>query len=258
MKHSDDIYNELQEITPALAQLEKVNVFSVPENYFSGLNEQILTRVRGDLFFILPASEPSSLDVPDGYFENLAETILQKIKSSEAENAGEELRQLSVMLYSVQNENVFTVPERYFDTLPVAILKAVRPSAAKVVVMKKRGMLWTAAAAAMLTGIMAISALWISNNSLQENTVIVYNSKVALNIKDARQYKTDQQINEGITALSDADIVKYLETTGSNADDEAVASGISEKELPDERDYLINDNTLQIFLGKERSQNNQN
>jgi len=257
VKHSDYIYNELQEITPALAQLEKVNVFSVPENYFSELDTQILDKIKEDSLYILPASE-TSLKVPDGYFENLAGNILQKIKSLESDNASEELKQLSPILYSIQNENVFAVPQGYFETLPATVLNAARPSVAKVVVMKKRSVLWNAAAAAILTGIMAISALWMSNDSSQRNTATADNNTVAINIKDALQYKNEQQIDEGIASLSDTDIIKYLETTGSNADDEAVASGISEKELPEEQDYLINENTLEIFLGKTRSQDNQN
>ena len=68
----------------------------------------------------------------------------------------------------------------------------------------------------------------------------------------------EQQIKEGIEDLSNTDIIKYLETTGVNADDESLASGIPEKELPNELDYLTNENTLQIFLGKTGSENNQN
>ena len=46
MKHSGDIYNELKEVSLFLAQVEKTNVFSVPENYFSTLGRQILQRIK--------------------------------------------------------------------------------------------------------------------------------------------------------------------------------------------------------------------
>ena len=71
MKHSADIYNELKAISPLLAEHEKTNVFSIPENYFSTLTTEILQRIDGDEHFILPGPETLSLKVPEGYFESL-------------------------------------------------------------------------------------------------------------------------------------------------------------------------------------------
>ncbi|MEO6455569.1 MAG: hypothetical protein ABIN97_15925 [Ginsengibacter sp.] len=255
MKHSTHIYNELREIAPFLADLDKTNVFTVPDNYFQLFDIQILKKINNDSFDVLPAFEQPLLSVPEGYFENLAGSILQKIKNLDIEDPREELKEPCPVLYQAPNQNVFTVPDGYFENLPVALLNVVKPKA-KVVVMKKRNMVWNSAAAAVLTGIMAMSALWISNNSVQKNTVTAYNKTIPLNVKDALQYKNEQQINEGIANLSDADIIKYLEITGSNADEEILASGIREKELPAEQDYLIDENTLQNFLGKIELQNN--
>lgn len=145
MKHSEHILNELKEISPLLADLEKINVYTAPESYFSGLYIQILEKTVKATSSVLPASdtgyftsETHFLDVPDGYFDNLAGNILQKIKSLENDNAGEELRQLSPVLYALQNENVFSLPAGYFDALPGTILNAILPSApAKVVSIKK-------------------------------------------------------------------------------------------------------------------------
>src|SRR5258706_3577669 len=100
MKHSPDIYNELKTISPLLAEHEKANVFSTPENYFSSLPNKILQRIDTDERFILPTSEAHSLKVPEGYFEGLAENILEKIKSLQPDDAGEEIKRLSPMLYA--------------------------------------------------------------------------------------------------------------------------------------------------------------
>ena len=93
MKHSAEIYNELKGVSPFLAEVEKTNVFSVPEDYFSALDKQFLQKIKDDLLesfqerenssFTLPASEPHFLDVPEGYFDNLPTNILRKIKSLE-------------------------------------------------------------------------------------------------------------------------------------------------------------------------------
>ena len=269
MKHSAEIYNELKEVSPFLAGVEKTNVFSVPEGYFSALDKQLLQRVKGsqsEFFhegenssFILPASEPHFLDVPEGYFDNLPANILKKIKSLEIDDTREELKKLSPMLYAVQNENVFSVPEGYFETLPGIIINAVRPQG-KVVTIKKRSMVWDYAVAAILSGVMAVSALWISKDSSNQNSpgIIAKVNTIPSYIKEAGQYKNQQQINEGISNLADDDIIKYLETTGNNADDELLSNVIQENELPDEKDYLLNENTLETFLNNANLKNTTN
>ena len=269
MKHSEYILNELKEISPLLAEIEKMNVYTVPESYFSGLDKQILEKAKNATSSILPASDTSYfasethfLDVPDGYFDNLAGNILKKIKSLQIENAGEELRQLSPVLYAVQNENVFSVPAGYFDTLPGTILHSIQPSTqAKVVAInaiKKRSLVWNYAIAAMLTGVMAVSALWITNKSFKLTPVISEVKNIPSYVLDANQFKNEQQLNEGIASLSDDEIIKYLEVTGTNADDDVLAAGIPENELPEERDYLLDEKTLDTFLDRFDLNNNEN
>jgi len=256
MKHSAEIYNELKEISSLLAEMEKTNVFLVPEDYFSTVDKQILQRIKvfegGKISpFILPASEPLFSDIPEGYFDSFPANILRKIKSLktdlETDNASEELKQLSPMLYAIQNENVFSIPKGYFEALPGTILNVINPPA-KVIAIKKRSMVWEYAAAAVLSGVMAVSALWVSNNSSQQGVETANVNGVPSYIKEASKYKNQQQINEGISNLADDDIIKYLEATGSNADDELLSNVIQGNELPDEKDYLLNENTLQTFL----------
>lgn len=256
MKSSAYIYNELKEMTPFLAELEKINVFSVPENYFPGLATEILEKINPDRFKVLPASEPL-FSLPEGYFENLSGNILQKIKNLESDEQGEELKEISHILYTAQTKNAFTVPPQYFETLPDVLINIVKPQA-KIVVMKKRNMVWSCVAAAAIAGVMAVSALWTNTVATHVELQTAANKNIPVDIRAALQYKNEQQVNEAIAGLSDADIVRYLEITGGNADDEALASGIPDKELPDEQDYLTNENTLQIFLGKANSKTNQN
>jgi hypothetical protein len=264
MKHSAEIYSELKEISSLLAEIEKTNVFSVPEGYFLTFDKQILERIKAHNPLIggekispfMPASELLS-EVPEGYFDSLPGIILRKIKRAESDNADEELKQLSPMLYSIQNENVFSVPAGYFENLPNTIIDAVKPQA-KIVALKKRSTIWQYAAAAILAGVMAVSALWISNNASQQNLATTKVNTVPSYIKEASQYKNQQQINEGISNLSADDIIKYLQATGSNADDELLSNVIPENELPDEKDYLLNEHTLQTFLNNPNLKNSTN
>lgn len=252
MKLSLQILNELKAISPLIAALEKVNVFSVPERYFINLSNQILERINTQPHFVIATSENHTLKVPEGYFENLADNILHKIKNIEAKDSGDELKQLSPVLYAVQKENVLKVPENYFKNLPGDILiKAKLKQQPKVVVMKKRSSVWNYAAAAILTGIIAISALWISNKSSQQSVGMQVTETALIPVnyfQEVHQYKNEKQINEGISKLSAEDIIKYLETTGSDADNADLVTNLNEKELPAQQDYLLDEKTLDKYI----------
>jgi hypothetical protein len=73
---STEIINELKTISPLLAEMEKLNVFQVPEGYFSDLHRRILTSI-----LILPEEKNNLQQVPDGYFDFLPGRILAKIKA---------------------------------------------------------------------------------------------------------------------------------------------------------------------------------
>ena len=123
MKNSQEILNELKAISPLLAGLEKINVFRVPEGYFNELEFRITN------YTILNNTSPAEninkrnlQEVPAGYFDTLSDSILAKVKAIYPENAEEELRNLSPMLYSLKGENVFSVPAGYFDKLSESVL----------------------------------------------------------------------------------------------------------------------------------------
>jgi hypothetical protein len=245
MKLSKEIHNELKEISSFLAGIEKINVFSVPEGYFSALSSQVLQNIKDGEDDTLPESErPNFSDVPEGYFESLPGIILNKIRSFESDNPAKELKQLSPMLYALQSENVFSVPRGYFINLPANIVEAVKPKS-KVIPLKKHNRIWDYAVAAMLAGVMAVSALLIDNNSSKQN---IETAAVPPYIKEAGKYKSEEQISKGIAALTDDDIINYLEKTGNSADDQLLSTVVREKELPDEKDYLLDENTLETFL----------
>ncbi len=86
MKKSEEISVELMNISPTLSQIEKVNVFAVPEGYFDGLEEKIATTV-----FLQQEKKEPFQKVPDGYFDSLSSRILSKIKEEE-ESAEAEIK----------------------------------------------------------------------------------------------------------------------------------------------------------------------
>jgi hypothetical protein len=251
MKLSAEIFEELKSISPLLAGMEKNNVFSVPEEYFDILAVNLLKRINPNT-----ESKADKLKVPEGYFENLSTTILSKIRSLN-DNPADELRSLSPLLYAIQNENVFEVPAGYFRNLQYEILDKVfiKPEA-KVVELKKRDSIWKYAAAAVVTGVIGLSSLIMFNTS--KEPVIDKETKLAVSasIKTAAQFKNTQQINTAIASLSDDEIIKYLERTGSDVDTEILVTGIDETELPAAKDYLLDDKTLDTYLNSDKYSQN--
>src|SRR5665213_1843522 len=110
METSPDILDELRTIAPSLLSAKNINVFQVPEGYFIDLDSRISTIV------FLNQQKKDALKVPDGYFNSLSDRILLKIKSRE-QSADEEIKELSPALHYLKQENVFKVPDNYFDGL---------------------------------------------------------------------------------------------------------------------------------------------
>lgn len=251
MNRSKDILNELQNISPFLAGIEKVNVFSVPDNYFDDLAERITTYTILNKDENINFSKTETLTIPEGYFDTLSDSILAKIKRSEAENTGEELQQLSPLLYSLKDKNVFTIPAGYFENLSSNVLNKLNQKPAKIVSINKARIWWKYAAAAVITGTIAISSLQIFNSSpdMKRNTsVVTESSGLPDYIKSSFQYKTPDQVDQGISSLSDDAIVKYLEKHGNIMDDETLTNDVDPKTLPTATDYLTDDKALDNYL----------
>ena len=247
MEFSTEISDELKNISPLLAGIEKKNIFLTPEGYFDTLTIDIFKRIDFNPI-------QSTLTVPHGYFENLSDSILDKIKNIQ-DDSGHELRDLSPMLYSVQNENVFTVPTNYFTNFSDEILNKIPKSQTKVVVMKRRS-IWNYAAAAVMTGIIGISSLLVFNRSPQQpvnqlETIGSYKQAVS-------QFKNEQQINDGMATLSDDEIIKYLEKSSNDADNDVITTNIEEKGMPEQKDYLLDEKTLDTYLNGGDKKDTQN
>lgn len=292
MKNSPEILNELMAISPLLAGLEKVNVFSVPEGYFNELHARItnfailnnsspaeninkrnLQEVPAGYFDSLSDSilakvkaaypesageEISKLSpllyslkrenifaVPEGYLDNLSDLILAKVRTTNTESAKEEINNLSPMLYALKGENVFTVPEGYFEALAENINQKLKPAAAKIITMKKRTLWLKYAAAAVVTGAIAVTSLEVFRGSSNNS-----NSSLPGYIQASFQYKTEADVNAGIAKLDDADIAKYLEKNGNVLDNELLINNTDVSEMPSESDYLKDENTLNEYLDK--------
>ena len=235
MENSIDILNELKELSPTIAAIEKVNVFRVPQGYFEYLGADILMGIEAENRspnIISPVNE-----VPAGYFDNLARSILTKIKTAGVEDAATEIRALSPMLYSIQNEHVFEVPQGYFESLSDTVLNTINPPA-KVVTMKRRSVtFFKYAVAAAFTGAMALGIFKFSGTDKKADLP----GYVTAGLKV-------QDVDQELAKISDDDIVKYLEANGTDVKTAMVANSVDENELPSQEDYLLDEKALDKYL----------
>jgi hypothetical protein len=248
MNQSNEIIKELQGISPMLAQMQKVNVFEAPDGYFNMLAEKIITRILLEEKDSFNFNKKEIQQVPEGYFDSLSDTILSKIKKEEAENNEEDFQKSFPVLYSLKDKNVFTVPENYFEGLSHQVINKIKShQPAKVISMNTKW--WKYAAAAIITGVIVIGSLQLFNNSRDRDQIPSY-------VESSFQYKTPEQVDEGIASLSDDEIIKYLEKYGSIMDNDLLIKDVDVKELPATEDYLIDENTLNNYLEKIDDQSN--
>ncbi|MEP7250847.1 MAG: hypothetical protein ABI683_00660 [Ginsengibacter sp.] len=263
-QYSEDVTVNEEQIPGVFASLKNVNVFTVPKGYFELLAPSILARIKKSTIetqaeetgaiseLLFPLRNKNVFDVPDGYFDSLAGNILSKTKKEKIETTDGELAAFP-LLQSLRNKNVFTIPGNYFESLAENVIEALKPAPAKVITMQPRRSWLKIAAAAVVTGAIAITSLQIFNNSYRHNDsngVIAASIQMPGYIKESFQFKTEKEVDAGIAKLSDDDIVKYLEKNGNVLDNDLLLKNTDVSELPTQQDYLEDENTLNLYLDK--------
>ena len=251
---------ELSSMSPVLLSLKSKNVFSIPDNYFDTINDSIIFSIKklgkdnfqeelanlSPLLFSL--KNKNVFTVPHNYFEVTSSAILAKLKNNNIDNSDEELKTLSPLLRSLKKENVFSFPDNYFESFADNVYKTLTPQSAKVVTINSKKSWWKYAAAAIVTGVIAVSSLLVFNTSSPKNSNVT--AALPDYIKTSFQYKTEDDLNAGIAKLSDADIIKYLEKNGNAMDNELLINNTDVSEMPSQSDYLTDENTLNEYLDK--------
>jgi len=237
--HNHDIKQELEQLSPLLAGLDKTNPYSVPADYFEGLPAVVLSMVNEEQpGFLLNNNKQPLQELPEGYFDQLAGNILDRIKNQNTETAPEELRSLSPLLYSIGNDNIYEVPRNYFAELAETITANIL--APRVVLMQSRTRIFFKyAVAAVFTGLMALGVFKLTNgNKVNMDPV------VAQGIQIAKENNLDAELAK----LDNADIVKYLESNGGDVKAAMVANSVDDNKLPNQEDYLLDDKALDHYL----------
>ncbi|MEO6729960.1 MAG: hypothetical protein ABIN01_02000 [Ferruginibacter sp.] len=290
METTTYILNELKLLSPLIAGLDKVNVFTVPEGYFDRIYDTVLAGLKEEQGSTILPQNKYLEDVPDGYFDQLADSILNKIKK--AETATEEIKHLSPVLYAIRNKNVFTVPEGYFKNISSLILNKIKTVDAKEELAILSPLLhrlqnkelfavpngyFDSLADNIIRKVQSGNARVVKMGS--RNLIIKYaiaammtgtlalgvykyfdapgpgvDSENNIAVLDSSIEKgkkmDDKQFNDALTNLTATDIAKYLENNGDIADVAILRNNLEESNLPSEEDYLLDEKTLEKFLNE--------
>ncbi len=247
METKIDILNELKELSPMLASISKANVYTLPNGYFDTLTDELLTtsKVENHSF-----GKSNTYRTPDGYFDDLATNILSKINEEECTK-----EYTSTLLKSIGNKNVYYVPTGYFENITTNIVaKAIKANETKVVTMKRNSNWLKYAAAAVFASVVTFGALKLFNTKpdVIPNNAALDKSFTPEKIASINAIDVEKEMD----ALSDESIINYLQQNTQESDNDVAASFVNENELPNEIDYLLDENTLDDFLNNTKSNSN--
>ena len=242
------ILEELKAISPVLAELNAVTPYMVPEGYFESFAAQLMKRLREkevdpkvELEILSPLLSKISRQVPytlpDQYFSDLSDQALAGAKAIEFVN--EELENLSPLMSSLKSKTVYEVPAGYFDSLPEKILiEARKQEPAKVIVMRPVRRIMRYAVAAVLIGVMAISA-WLMQRPAIESPVV------------------KSKIEAGIQKASDEEILNFIQNDEAPLS-ESMLNSDGDMDESDIKTMLANvsDGELEQFANESIDQNN--
>lgn len=284
MFQPDNILKELKELSPAIADVPRVNVYKVPNDYFSGVSSHALL-----LAYAEQRRSGNTVDysqVPVGYFDSLADSIMGHIRleagigivrsvAAETEDisgivAGigkknvfkvpthyfahieEEIngrlrietasltnnssKESGKLLAIIGNKNVYTIPAGYFENVADAAKEKLHKPAPVVSLYRKKSFV-SYAAAAVITGIISLSVIFVLNRNNPVTNAPAQNIAV---MSQAMQIIKTNNFDREMESVSDAAIVAFLEDKGQNVEAALVASLADDKNLPEADDYIFN------------------
>lgn len=193
----------MKEISPLLADLPPLNPYSVPYNFFEQLPDSIRKRIMEGVSTVPHPSFPSKqpFTVPEGYFENLAGNILKRIHSVDTSEVLGETRAISSIVAEASRTQPFTVPAGYFESLAEqAVIRVKESVSPRVVRMNFSRKVFRYAAAAVLTGVIVVTAFLFSrqsNNNGQAGSAMIDN--VSLN--ELENYLSTEPIETSVNSI---------------------------------------------------------
>ena len=247
MNKREDILAELNGISPFVATIPIVNVFTVDATYFTILPKIIMAKINVATAF----NSSKNLLVPDGYFESLSGNIIKKIRSLENEVTAE-LKEISPFISGIENKETYTVPAGYFKEL-LFLNRLQEP--AKIIAINKPGSFFKYVAAAVITGLLGLSIVNIVDRNDTQNNIKT-SAETITGTTQPNTVSMNGSFDDALQNISDNEIEQYLQKSGQDVNAALVASSTEDVDkLPEATDYLMDENVLENYL-KENHLNN--
>jgi hypothetical protein len=159
-----DIIQELNNLGSSLPTERIENVYAVPEGYFDEFAGQVQS-----LIWLSSMPKKNPYKIPEGYFEDLADKIMDSIRNHpDYRTSKEELAAISPLLESLNKRPVYSVPQGYFENFKIATTPEQKADSRVVSLPQRKWFRY--AAAAVVTGIIALTGLMVYNNNQPINT----------------------------------------------------------------------------------------
>jgi hypothetical protein len=211
MQRSNEILNELEQLSMVVAGISRNLPYQAPEGYFSEFPGKCLARLDAHSPDA-PGETPNpnwgkgpAMSIPEGYFEGFASRMMDKIRAQESDPSSPLLDSIgktmpyevpeayfetslpSPLLFGLNDKPVYEAPEGYFETLSGIIMARVQP---RVIRMNFRKT-WKYAAAAVMAGvILTFGWMRLQTTSTRQNNPPV----AALNVAQDLANVSDQDI----------------------------------------------------------------
>ena len=166
--------------------------------------------------------------VPENYFDNNSIVMIEKTKNK-------------IQLEGDSKKNTYNVPNGYFDSLANVIVSKLATEA-KVMPIRSRKTYFNYAVAASIAGMIGVGLFFMTTSNTGEK------KNLASLLEEANVILKNGAFDSEMEKLSDDDIVNYLNLNGSDVNAALVASISDDKKLPNEEEYLYDDQTLDNFL----------
>lgn len=224
MEFSSNIYTELRQIAPAVANIGNNNPYTVPMGYFVLLSADIMSKIKQE---VVISTNPYS--APIGYFDGLASNILDKIKVAKQKRSKEiiaELDEVAPLLNTIDHGNFLSVPYGYFESFTADSPEERKQ--AKVVSIGNGITKWLSytAAASIIFILSASSYLYINHHMKSVDKSLTIEQRLATlgddeifnylqndlgdpDPNNASQIEEDPKINNLLMNISDEEIERF-------------------------------------------------
>ena len=209
--------------------------YSVPEKYFENLAGILLDKLS------LPVINTSKriYYLPQDYFNGLAENILQKVK--EKNTVDQELATLSPLLSSIPKSNVYTVPENYFSKQIFPRPEISKQPAKIISITSKRKWYAYASAACVAAVILFVGYFYNSNksSSTEKQFADINVQKAISQLSDSSIDYYLQNDNAVFTNQNPDDQELNVQTLLENTSDEEIENYLIQNPDPEEQSQGI-------------------